>query len=400
MKCPICQSDLSPLDLVSRTEHVDICIENGPSVLEIGESGRLVIKKNVPPGKQRKICPICDKTFQNLNSHFKTCAIKNDVPPHLMLDYWDKINHDTKNPKKFPRELLDAFVTRSVKEGRVGDQVDFARALSLSMADSEPRKAALQSSSNSLTTNSVILDTSQDGTTSSIQLQNDSNSGLELSSDVPDVNQVLMRNAITSSSVDLPTFGKQPLRSKPRKQFRIELVDDTIKVANVQLRVEREMAATRYKRYQEAVAAQRQYLGCDDNGDDDDCVIQLPSSPEDSTSNEVELEKLFFRARLKDCNGSESCLQASCEDHQLALMLEEYRAYSGTSMDAAPNRSEPVVSEDKNPQCSGGIQSELPTVSSGEVEGSCIAVDEDQLSPTLSTRIDCSRSVCDEEGLI
>lgn len=328
MQCPICNLDLSPLDLVSRTEHVNLCVENGPSILEIDDSGQTVIKRNIPTAKQRKICPICDKTFQTINQHFKACALKHDVPPDLMLEYWDKINCGSKNPKKFPRELLDNFVKKCIKEGRIGYQLDKARALSLSLADDKCQND--DSSSSSCIQHPILVDdeTSQD----SVGLQPEPTTS-EFIQPQPqttaarDVNQLLMQTRFTVDA------KKRSGSNQPKKSFRLELVCDSTKEANIALRVDREVAATRAKRYEEAL----KYRNLDKNGEQEgDCVI----IDEFKSSQKVDTDarnKLFFRARLKDCDGSELCLTAACTDHELLLLMDDFVAYSGRSMDAPPS---------------------------------------------------------------
>lgn len=348
MKCPICNLDLSPLDLVSRTEHVDLCIENGPSVLDIDESGKLIVKKNVPPGKQRKICPICDKTFQSLNQHFKVCAIKNDVPPSLMLDYWDKINSDVKNPKKFPRELLDSFVAKCIREGRVGDQVDFARALSMSMADGQPEQTGPSISGNT-----------------AIELAPDNRlTAAATSSETPTPTESNVRNATEILMTAPPPAKVAPSinrakSSNSRPKFRLELVDDNIKRSNVELRIDRELAATRSKRYQEALMASRL------SEEDGECMIIGETQPPAER-----MDKLFHRARLKDCNESIACTRAECQDHELELMLVEFRIYSGASMDAAPKQ---LLQEQQQQALQSTSETDASEAASGSFDGAAAA---------------------------
>lgn len=308
MKCPICKLDLEPLDLVSRSEHVDLCIENGPSVVEVDETGRLVVKKNIPPGKQRKICLICDKTFQNLHHHFKTCALKHDVPPDLMLDYWDKINAGEKKPKKFPRDLLDSFVAKCIREGRVGDQVDFARALSMSMADGPE--------SHNETSSTVIQEqTMSDG--------QDSMTSIAEQQQALTTSALTQQQRVTTTRVPLAVQVRPSGRgvaNRPKEQaktYRLQMVDDAMKKANVALRIDRELAAARSKRYLES---SRQL--------DQDCLIL------DENFAKGDFDKLFNRAQMKACDGSASCLASECVDHELLLLIDEFKIYSGPLIDA------------------------------------------------------------------
>lgn len=334
MKCPICNLDLSPLDLVSRTEHVNLCVENGPSIVEIGDDGQAVIKKNIPLAKQRKICPICDKTFQTINQHFKTCALKFDVPPDLMIEHWEKINSGSKNPKKFPRDLLDNFVKKCIKEGRFGYQLDKARALSLSMGGSE-----LQNDDSSSSTCVQLVSVSDhDDTSQNLPRPQPGSANLNLNQPPPvrDVNQVLMQSNSSETAQRGSTASK--------KSFRLELVSESTKKANIALRIDREVAATRSRRYEEALRSQ--YLKKSEQ--DDDCVMvdELATS---AATDVGEQNKLFFRARLKDCMGSELCLSADCTDHELLLLMDDFVVYSGRSMDAPPKQSaDPPVSTSSN----------------------------------------------------
>lgn len=324
MLCPVCNLDLSPLDLVSRTEHVNLCIENGPSILEIDDSGQTVIKRNIPPAKQRKICPICDKTFQTINQHFKVCALKHDVPPDLMFEYWDKISSGSKNPKKFPRDLLDNFVKKCIKEGRIGYQLDKARALSLSLADDQCQND--DSSSSACIPSLIVVDeTTQD----SVGLQPEPTTSELIQPQLTaarNLNQVLMQSRSTLDA------KKGSGLNRAKKSFRLEIVCDSTREANIALRIDREVAATRAKRYEEAV----KYRNPDNGEQEGDCVIidESTSSQKEDTD---ERNKLFFRARLKNCDGSELCLTATCTDHELLLLMDDFVAYSGRSMDAPPS---------------------------------------------------------------
>lgn len=344
MQCPICNADLIPLDVGSRLEHVNFCIENGPTTTEFDETGRLQAKKIIDPKKQRKICPICDKTFQQLNSHFKTCALKNDVPPNLMLDYWERINKEAK--KKFPRDLLDNFVTKCIREGRDGDQVDFARALSLSMAEREPSRSNKPSSTVPINNGELHPDSenTSDSTIATVVsvASNDLNTIPTYESDNQTVsntnnarnyNQILMQNAAASTSADTSRRPTSRTRAFLRN-YRLQLADDVTKQSNVDLRIERELAASNTKRYQDAISkSHRKFVlrdPCSANAaEEEDCIIliQESQSPENSPADETdELRKLFHRARLK------------IDDNDVELLLVDFEKYSGASMDAPPRR--------------------------------------------------------------
>lgn len=325
MNCPICKLDLTPLDLLSRTEHVDLCLENGPTVIDIGESGKLVIKKNVPPGKQRIICPICDKTFQNILSHYKTCALKNDVPPNMMLDQWDLLNKDSKNPKPFPSDLLNNFIKKCTQEGRTGLQVDIAKAILLSLRSEDNSNTLTQADNESLSADVVNPTTSNSDP-----------------AHVSQTRQIPIAPVFSSTSTSSTTVNAVYPRSIPPKKtksYRLEAVNESTKRNYIALRVERELSASRSNRYMKEL---------DGNTSDTDAVILMSDEDARDSINVDHKSKLFHRARLKDCNGSEGCLNVSCVDHELELLLDDFKCYSGASMDADPkNRHDIEASTNK-----------------------------------------------------
>lgn len=342
MKCPICNIDLSPLDLVSRTEHVEICVENGPSILEVSESGQLIVKKNVPPNKQRKICPICDKTFTALTTHFKTCALRHDVPPDLMLSHWDKITKESKSTKEFPPELLEAFITKCTKEGRIGEQVDIARALLLSMTDHDEQRSRHLFSDESTIRGSDIASDNDNKTQQSTNKQ-------------PDVNTVLMQNAASSRSllatrstkaISNPVAGTSRSTTTIRPKYKIEVTDELNKQANIALRINRELAAARMKRHRQQRLSGMIDIGssqinvdssdveCIEIGDDDNAIAE-------STVQTEELNKLFHKARLKICVDSDDCRQAKCKEHDLRLIMDSFESYTGTLISSNLKEGDP-----------------------------------------------------------
>lgn len=375
MNCPICDQDLTILDLVSATEHVNTCVEHGPSVLELDDTGQVVVKKNLPAGKQRKICPICDKTFQNLTTHFKICAIRHDVPPDLMMQHWENINSECKKPKKFPRDLLTSFINKCVKEGRIGEQVDYARALVLSLYDGDPEASNDPSD---------IPDTSQASTSGGSAVINSTATSSSTGSRQTvrrDVTQELLRNAANLVNNERPANGAARQASR-RQKFRLEFVDDQMKRSNIALRIDRELAASRSNRYNEMFCENRA-AGCDET-DDDDCVIEIqedddcmivqdiPSTSFNTSSSlvgicnrddkdkAIDLNKLFFLARLKDCTDSDSCQRADCGEHELHLLLDDFKSYSGKSMD-----SDPIAQHDCNMQQNQQQEPQEETTSEG-----------------------------------
>lgn len=256
MECPICKSDLSPFDIQYRNEHITLCLENGPSVVEF-EAGRPVIRKIIPTDKQRKICPICSKTFQNIHTHFKSCALKNDLNPDLMQDYWFKLNDECKTDKCFPRDLLESYIEKCTKEGRLGEQVEFANALLQTLPEDTKRKRRANCNG------SVIAQQGDNQTIVNMEESNDSNSMSSIASTndnrvnghyhqqpVINVGQVLMQNATNGTAA---TASKSSTRQPTRAKTPLELADKATKKANIALRMERELSATSRKRYLQAL---------------------------------------------------------------------------------------------------------------------------------------------------
>lgn len=370
MRCPICKVDLSPLDLVSRTEHVDLCIENGPATLEIDDGGGLVVKKKIPYNKQRKICPICDKTFQNIINHFKTCALKHDVPPNLMLDYWDNIGKTNEGePKRFPCDLLDAFVEKCTSEGRLGEQVDIAKALALSMrgCDDETSNSSSHRSRTSRSTNRI---TNHRALISNASHHEDSNQSAVASESAR--SQADSSNHATDV-MRHPVMRKAAEQAR-KKQYRLEVVDDITRASNIALRIERELAVSRSKQFDLVI--------CRDGNiatrySDDCLILEHPDSqPSDepttlATASEticdMRITKLFDMARLKACSSlshddlSGKLVDSCCTSHELTLLIEEFKPYTGPTIDAAPklgSTCEPVrhLSDetDEQPQLDSG----------------------------------------------
>lgn len=337
MQCPICKLDLSPLDSVSKNEHVSLCLEYGPSRVDINSEGKPVIVKTIDAKKVRKICPVCDKTFQNLNSHFKTCVIKNDVPPDLMMDYWDKINNE--DPKEFPTSLFNCFIEKCTKEGRNGYQVDVAKAFLLSMGGSEPSTTS-NSKSNDLA-ETAAESIGVEVTSSTNNSQDPTNLLLQTNSRQVNAEHILMKNSNASTSRN---------NSKSAKKYMLETAQDSLKRANVQLMIERELSASRLRRYNEAV--KNNINNCRDliieeshnyDHDDDDVVLihdsqSTSKAVEEANSDEIDLNKLFHKARMKNCDASISCSKGECINHELELLLEEFKIYSGASMHSTPNK--------------------------------------------------------------
>lgn len=294
--CPICKLDLSPLDIRSRNEHVEICVENGPSIIDVSETGQLVVKRNIPPNQQRKICPVCNKTFITLFTHFKNCALKYDVPPDLMMDYWSRINEGQAKPKDFPRDLLHNYITKSTKEGRVGEQVDIARAYYIALSDGD------DSNLNSSLPTRPSDQPATDGT--NITINN---------------NPASLHNPTNSSTTKTETkkIVKAP---KSKAKQRLETVDDISKRANICLRIDRELAASADARYRESLRSEGMT-----NNSGEDVEITL-----ETNQDEIEITRIFSRAKLKRCNNSKDCLNACCQDHELELLLPDFGKYSGT----------------------------------------------------------------------
>jgi len=266
-----------------------------------------------------------------------------------MLEQWDRINLESNSNKKFPRDLLDKYIAKCVKEGRIGEQVDFARALLLSMTESDPTTSTAQS--NNVITPQLISECSNDATGNtgqpSILESNHSSSSRPPSNGVA----LIMQNATHHQPMVDQSKGRQ--KSKPK--YRIELVDSPVKESNIQLRIDRELAATRIRRYQEALVA----LGTDERDvlsslreddpvvetllpvpEDDDCCVILDDKSDCRTTNianedtkhevAIDFEKLFYKSRLKRCNSLGSCPALSCSDksHELELTIEGFHKFT------------------------------------------------------------------------
>ncbi|XP_069762070.1 structure-specific endonuclease subunit SLX4 isoform X2 [Narcine bancroftii] len=77
--CLICQKDLSNMNSVRRTQHVNRCLDEGEQKAATATSSIVPL---VPE------CPICGKqfkTFKGRISHLKRCASDLEVPPQLLL---------------------------------------------------------------------------------------------------------------------------------------------------------------------------------------------------------------------------------------------------------------------------------------------------------------------------
>lgn len=337
MLCPICNVDLSFLDPQSRNEHIEVCVNNGPSLLETDESGQVVIVKRIQAGKQRKICPVCSKTFQNLHSHYKTCAVKNDVIPDIMMEQWEQLNSGLQKPKKFPKEMLDNFVAKCIKEGRIGEQVDIARALSMSMSD--PSDCSYHPIESDAITQNIAT------TTSPSESNSQSNTSIATSKITQSSDVTLI-----SSRVQVPLVLKQPSNAKGvqqkqklRKLTRLEAVDDATKRNYINVRIQKELNASRDMRYKEIVRQQLsmgigiENVSTGDDGEDEMNVIDVSSldvinDEHDSFYSEC-IDTLFYRARMKSCDGSELCLSGFCSGHEFSLLIEEFSKYTGKSID-------------------------------------------------------------------
>lgn len=381
MKCPICDLDLSPLDLISRTEHVDLCIENGPSVVEVNDTGQLVVKRNLPPNKQRKICPICDKTFTTLTTHFKTCALKHDVPPDLMLSHWDSINCNAKNPKKFPPDLLQSFIAKCVKEGRLGEQVDFARALVLSMTSGDAQSLILHDP-NILHEDSTAS-TSEILTATSSELAETQRSIQSVGKAAPCGNSVSSRLMTAATS-----NASSTTRAVARQKYRIEVTDELNKQANIALRISRELAASRNQRYRQQRVDNAAVANEEDDEevavvlDDNECVLVDDDNALDTClQSDSPMRKLFYRARMKMCSNSDACQLAKCDDHDLELMLDDFKSYTGAPMNSTPQTGHNLL--EVSTSIAGTDEPENRAVDSESSETLC---DEDEAEGNLAPK--------------
>lgn len=235
MDCPICSLDLQYLDWQSKTEHVDMCLEHGPTVVGVGPDGSAVIVKSIPEAKRRKICPVCDKTFQNLISHYKNCCLKKDLPLNLILEQWDRIASDAGKDTTIPCDLLKNFISKCVKEKRVGEQVEFAKTLYCSMTGFEFNIESITSTAEANKKNRAA-----DANTSRVIVHEESlNSNDNISrQDHPDIDEVhpLLQQLHR-------TISKKQV--KETKDYKLVSANNMTKLSNIRLRIERELAASR-----------------------------------------------------------------------------------------------------------------------------------------------------------
>lgn len=238
MLCPICSKDLTPLDLQSRTEHVEVCIEYGPEAsVETNERGQVVITTQVVESKRRKICPVCNKTFKNIETHFKVCVLKNDVPIYLILEYWDKLNEDQNKNKKFPEDLLKSFVIKSMQEDRVGEQVELAKTMYFSLTGKQ------------LDMKSLIAPVFQQAKSSKPRKNVSANTTVEDGTQPePTLIQAPQSSCHAFTAVKLPPSLDKDSRTN-KKRFPLEYVNNFTKQSNIKLRIERELAASRSFQY-------------------------------------------------------------------------------------------------------------------------------------------------------
>lgn len=414
MLCPICNLDLTHLDPVSRTEHVNICLEGGPTTsLAFETNGHLIGAKQNEPSKQRIICPVCSKTFQQVYNHFKLCAFKNDIPPHLLMEYWDKINAqlstNKETTKPFPREILDNFILKCMKEGRVGADVEYAQALSMSLAESDTRKTKKRSQNNAwsiqlqpiqpsqaniqpttITQDESSMESDADKNVvddectpmvsdQSAENQSDTDKNLVSSEPAPPqpsiilnpsncvlnmmrnetkkqmINQttqiltdsqtnILLPQGNSATMLTLSHLKQAGTNVKSPKKRRLELISDEDKCSTVQLRVDRELAASKYWRRLQAYRTE---------GDSQ------------YTSMKPQIPDLWYKSRLSVCDIA-SCQVEGCNHDDLIFVVEEFRIYSsildtkqhGTIVENAEESTE-VDIEDPEAE----IMNDLPSLS-------------------------------------
>ncbi|XP_078274152.1 uncharacterized protein slx4 isoform X2 [Rhinoraja longicauda] len=77
--CLICQKDISNMNSVRRTQHVNRCLDEGE------QKAAAVTSAITPLVPECPICGKCFKTFKGRVSHLKRCASEMEVPPQLLL---------------------------------------------------------------------------------------------------------------------------------------------------------------------------------------------------------------------------------------------------------------------------------------------------------------------------
>ncbi|XP_059834915.1 structure-specific endonuclease subunit SLX4 isoform X1 [Hypanus sabinus] len=146
--CLICQKDLSNMNSVRRTQHINRCLDEGEQ--RAAEATSTI----VPPVPE---CPICGKRFKTLKgrvSHLKRCASEMEVPPQLLLQAVQRQNSQPPE-NSAPRAGASVQPGRSKRKGssrekqvtkRCRQQVDeetmVAMALSASLLEQERRQEA------------------------------------------------------------------------------------------------------------------------------------------------------------------------------------------------------------------------------------------------------------------
>ncbi|XP_062915498.1 structure-specific endonuclease subunit SLX4 isoform X1 [Mobula hypostoma] len=144
--CLICQKDLSNMNSVRRTQHINRCLDEGEQRAAAASSAIVPL---VPE------CPICGKRFKTLKgrvSHLKRCASELEVPPQLLLQAVQRQNsqppessgpHAGVQPGRAKRKAStrEKQATKKYRQ-QVDEETMVAMALSASLLEQERREGA------------------------------------------------------------------------------------------------------------------------------------------------------------------------------------------------------------------------------------------------------------------
>ncbi|MBN3305124.1 SLX4 endonuclease, partial [Amia calva] len=144
--CQMCQKDLSAMNAVRRTQHINRCLDESEG--------------SVPPSVHRvPECPICGKEFRSPQSraaHLKRCAVAMGVPPPLLLEALQRQVAETdagaarpRPPPGRPKRKGSADPSRAAKRPKrraepLDEDTMVALALSRSLVEDERPRAAQQ----------------------------------------------------------------------------------------------------------------------------------------------------------------------------------------------------------------------------------------------------------------
>ncbi|XP_032896518.1 structure-specific endonuclease subunit SLX4 isoform X3 [Amblyraja radiata] len=146
--CLICQKDLSNMNSVRRTQHVNRCLDEG-------EKKAVAVTSAITPlVPECPICGKCFKTFKGRVSHLKRCASEMEVTPQLLLQAVQRQSLQPPEPSTPPDSVQPGGLKRkgsnkerqATKKSRqqMDENTMVAMALSASLLEQERRKEAEQ----------------------------------------------------------------------------------------------------------------------------------------------------------------------------------------------------------------------------------------------------------------